>query len=329
MPVFTSIPYRQYQLERQLGGRFNLGFLKSVLRSGPLRNQIVQNIAGPRGRSLLAKLKKTAKGKIGKRGTKKRPRKTAANNSSTALVPLGDRSVVPWTGAKNIPGASGRSGAKNPFLSTAHAFIGDPTMKRYARNYMLMKGAKAVGKQALKGATETGMDYLGYRLAGGEALTSAEAKQITNKTGVDLMKKTMDGQKVTPKVVRSTVRKNVAEVTKNKPRRTVGQTRRTLAQRVVDLQTKLNADQKATRQRLTKGIKHNLIFAQKFGTGAKKRGRKGSKKKKKSPKRKKRSPKRKKKSSTKSRRRKAGLKKMNVTAAKARYDRLRDVFEIG
>jgi hypothetical protein len=253
---------------------------------------------------------------------------------------------------KNIFGVAASKAPKVGLRET----LKNPTLRKELAKKVGKKAAKEVGKGALELGSAVVMD----QLEGGEGLSRRDVGQLSKEAGLSLLEQAASGKKITSKSVRDEVRRATESKLRSKPR--TGRYRNSnWATRLKELQKFLHSTYKQQKSRRTAGNPDRRIISydRPFGTGIKKRKKpkkkRGGKKRGRKPKRSKRSSRgkkrtvkkkgkkrgkkrfggRKKKSfggarSKRGRKQKlsAGLKRMNLAASKARYAKMRDVFDI-
>jgi hypothetical protein len=276
-----------------------------------------------------------------------------------ALATIGPRALVPVArrGLKRAATTASKATAKR---ARKTGFRGVDMMgpaKKALAGYTALKVGKSLAKTgALVGAT-LGVDYALHRSEGGKPLTMADLRKIARDSGLGIIRRGMQG-----KADAAAVQDELLRATRTQLRKKSGHDRGPLTERLRALRDYLEEQRRRRRQKLGRRPKH-LKPARVFGTGliggggggkkkkktSKKKKKTKAKKKKKKPRKKKKAVKKKKKKKKKKGKkkkgtsaatyfsfsaarggRKKGLKKvnMNLGASRARYEKMRDVFDI-
>jgi hypothetical protein len=216
--------------------------------------------------------------------------------------------------------------------------------------YTALKAAKSLAKMGALTGAAVGLDYAIHRSDGGAPLDRSDMKKIALDSGLNMMRRGMKGE-ASGKMVEEEIQKAARSRLRSKPK--TGRSRQTLANRLRLIQRYLERRRKERHDFLNQGVVRKLKESRVFGTGAgggggKKSSRKRpkkkkpkkkpkkKKKKKKKPKKKRKPPKKRKKSAgfrkrtggVGRRKGSRGLKPMNIAASRARFEKLRDVFDI-
>lgn len=205
---------------------------------------------------------------------------------------------------------------------------------KQARNELMKRAGKKAAKEVAKGAVSVGGDLLIDYALGGEAPNAQDVKSVSKTTGLQLAKNRLSGQKVTGDMVHRELRRANRQRMQSKPKKR--KARLSLAERLLRLQLYAEKRRRKKKSKRTRGYRHRILKYRAFGTGAGAKKRRGKKKKKGGRKRKpskkrtaaRKSPKRRGKKTKKRRPRRVGLKKMNIGASRARFMKMRDVFDI-
>ena len=337
MSTFTRIPFRQQQIGG--GGFAKLFKNKNAMKfiSQQLLGKTVTNAAMKATSKGAKKTAARAPAKAAAQAGAQAGQKALARPTSTALVPLGSRALVPSRGVKAATTGAAATGAAATVGAKAakKGFVSKwgSRLKTVAKDpYVQRKIAWKVGKTLTKGAAETGIDILNHHLQGGDPLSRRDIKDITKKAGLNMVTDAMTGKKITSRMARG----HIQNATRAKLR-TKGRTGRTsaaranVAERMLRLQQLMSKGQKAKRNQMLQGYKQKLLKYRQFGTGldrGEKKTNKTEKKKKGKKKKKKTIKKKKPNKNIKKHKGKKGLKKMNIKAVQARYHKIKDVFDI-
>jgi hypothetical protein len=211
----------------------------------------------------------------------------------------------------------------------------------------LVRTAKALAGPAALTALHYGIEYAAHRGEGGNPVTRADMKKIAAESGLRVMQKGLEGKldaKTVQKELRQTARSHLSKLGKSRAKAPAA-----VRARLSKMRDYLDAQQELRDFELNGGTARRLKESRPFGTGLgggakrrktttvrkKKKKAKGKKKKGRKKGRKKGVSKKRKKTTTTARRKKGGVRKrkspfrtMNVSAARAKYRRLRDVFDI-
>ena len=260
-------------MRRGVGSYASRGLARSVAKAGKTSVK-----RAPKKRKLIKKVKGAKKG--GKGAKKSGPK--AIKYEQNALVPLGNRSVVPWKPLPSIRGANAlkKAGLRQKLKGKARMLKTHFTDPRKRRK-MIVTAMKGLGKTALVGAAGLGFDYVAHRLAGGRPMSAQEIRDISRQAGVNMMQDAMQGKKLTTKSVRDNVVAAAANRMASSPKKGVSARRQVAAKHMVALRKELirrHRERMKRRHQTSSGQRHRIIPQGQWGSGGRKRRAKKRKK---------------------------------------------------